>query len=77
MSGERNTTLRVNTIKSNVQEIMNFLKESGVALNRTAVDYALSAINDWIIYENDLDEECTTYQYQLKQMLKKCGLEIK
>ena len=56
---------------------INFLKESGVALNRTAVDYALSAINDWIIYENDLDEECTTYQYQLKQMLKKCGLEIK
>ena len=36
MSGERNTTLRVNTIKSNVQEIMNFLKESGIKFDRAS-----------------------------------------
>ena len=27
MSGERNTTLRVNTLKSDIYEIMNMLKE--------------------------------------------------
>ena len=34
MSGERNTTLRVNTIKSNVQEVMNILKENGIKFER-------------------------------------------
>lgn len=36
MSGERNTTLRVNTIKSNAQEIMNFLKGSGIKFDRVS-----------------------------------------
>ena len=34
MSGERSTTLRVNTIKSNVQEIMQELKQNGIKFER-------------------------------------------
>lgn len=42
---------------------INFLKESGVLLKQEFIDYALELINDWIIYENELDEECTTHRY--------------
>lgn len=34
MSGERNTTLRVNTLKSDVQVVMNELKENGIKFDR-------------------------------------------
>ena len=34
MSGERNTTLRVNNIKSNIQEVMKKLKENGIKFER-------------------------------------------
>ncbi len=34
MCGERSTTLRVNTIKSNVQEVMNILKQNGIKFER-------------------------------------------
>ena len=34
MSGERSTTLRVNTLKSNVQEVMNDLKENNIKFER-------------------------------------------
>ena len=34
MSGERNTTLRVNNIKSNIQKVMNELKEKGIKFDR-------------------------------------------
>ena len=34
MSGERNTTLRVNTLKSNVQAVMNDLKENNIKFDR-------------------------------------------
>ena len=34
MSGERNTTLRVNTLKSNVQAVMNDLKENNIKFER-------------------------------------------
>lgn len=34
MSGERNTTLRVNTLKNNVQEVMNDLKENNIKFDR-------------------------------------------
>lgn len=34
MCGERKTTLRVNTIKTNVQEVMNTLKEHGIKFDR-------------------------------------------
>lgn len=56
---------------------INFLKEAGVVLNQELVDYALESINDWIIYENDLDEECTTFHYQMAQIYKRMGIEIR
>ena len=34
MSGERSTTLRVNTLKHNIQEIMKKLKEAGIKFDR-------------------------------------------
>lgn len=34
MSGDRNTTLRVNTLKSNIYEIMNILKENAIKFDR-------------------------------------------
>ena len=34
MSGNRNTTLRVNSIKSNIQEIMRILKNNGIKFER-------------------------------------------
>ena len=34
MSGERNTTIRVNTLKSNVNEVMNILKEKAIKFER-------------------------------------------
>jgi len=34
MAGERNTTLRVNTIKNNVHSVMNNLKENNIKFER-------------------------------------------
>lgn len=36
MSGERSTTLRVNTLKSNIHEIMSSLKENGIKFDRVS-----------------------------------------
>ena len=55
---------------------ISFLKEAGVILNQEVVDYALESINDWIIYENDLNEECTTTHYGMKQLHKRTGIEM-
>ena len=56
---------------------INFLKVVGVTLDKAAIDYVLLAINDWIIFENDIDEECTTHYYQMRQMLKKSGITMR
>lgn len=56
---------------------INFLKESGVPLEQDYLDYALEAINDWIIYENDLEVDCKTHRYQMKQKLKRNGITMK
>lgn len=56
---------------------INFLKESGVSLEQDYMDYALEAINDWIIYENDLEVDCKTHRYQMKQKLKRNGITMK
>lgn len=36
MSGERSTTLRVNTLKSNIHDIMSILKETGIKFDRVS-----------------------------------------
>ena len=46
-------------------------------LNQEAMDYALESINDWIIFENDLTVDCTTYRYQEEQILKRMGITIR
>lgn len=56
---------------------VNFLKEAGVMLNQETVDYALESINDWIIYENDLNEECVTPHYRMAQLHKRMGIEVR
>lgn len=50
---------------------INFLKEADVVLDQEAVDYALESINDWVIFENDLDVECKTFHYQIAQKLRR------
>ncbi len=56
---------------------INFLKESGVSLNQENMDYALEAINDWVIYENGLQIDCKTPRYKMRQKLKQIGVAIK
>ena len=56
---------------------INILKEIGVVLNQEIIDYALEAINDWIIFVNDLNIDCTTHKYQMDQSLKRMGILMK
>ena len=51
MSGKRNTTLRVNTLKSNIQDIMNILKENGIKFDR------VSWYNDALILKNATEKQ--------------------
>lgn len=56
---------------------INFLKESGVSLEQENMDYALDAIIDWIVYENNLAEDCKTHYYRLKQRFRQMGVTMK
>ena len=47
---------------------INFLKEAGVGLKQEVMDYAMDQIADWVIVNNDLDEDCLTPGYQMEQM---------
>ncbi len=60
MSGERNTTLRVNTVKSNIQEVMNKLKQNAIKFDR------VSWYNDALILKN-----CTEKQIQKLEIYEK------
>ena len=60
MSGERNTTLRVNTVKSNIQEVMNKLKQNAIKFDR------VSWHNDALILKN-----CTEKQIQKLEIYEK------
>lgn len=55
---------------------INFLKITGIVINQDAVNYALDSINDWIIYRNDLEEECITQHYRMAQLNKKMGIDV-
>ena len=46
-------------------------------LDKDAIDYALDSINDWIIYENNLDEKCITSHYRMAQLNRKLGVDIR
>lgn len=58
---------------------VSFLNHIGVEVKGEYKDYALDSINDWVIFENDFDEDCTTSYYQLKQferrLTRKCEKE--
>ena len=47
---------------------VSFLNYIGVETKGEYRDYAMDFINDWIIYENDLHEDCVTSHYQHKQL---------
>lgn len=51
MLGERNTTLRVNTIKYNIQELMKYLREKNIKFER------VSWYNDALIIKNANEKE--------------------
>ena len=72
MSGERNTTLRVNTIKSNIQVVMNILKDNGIKFER------VQWYNDALIIKNasekqvqklDIYEDGKIYMQSLSSMV--------
>ena len=51
MLGERNTTLRINTIKYNIQELMKYLREKNIKFER------VSWYNDALIIKNANEKE--------------------
>lgn len=53
---------------------INILKEVGVILSEEAINYALDSINDWVIYENNLEKECVTPHYRMAQIERKLGI---
>lgn len=72
MSGDRNTTLRVNTLKSDIYEIMNILKENALKFDR------VSWFNDALVIKNasekvlqklDIYEEGKIYLQSLSSMV--------
>lgn len=72
MSGERNTTLRVNTLKSDIYEIMNMLKENAIKFDR------VPWYNDALVIKNanekelqklDIYEEGKIYLQSLSSMV--------
>ncbi len=72
MSGDRNTTLRVNTLKSDIYEIMNILKENAIKFDR------VPWYNDALVIKNanekklqklDIYEEGKIYLQSLSSMV--------
>ena len=72
MSGDRNTTLRVNTLKSDIYEIMNILKENAIKFDW------VSWFNDALVIKNasekvlqklDIYEEGKIYLQSLSSMV--------
>lgn len=56
---------------------INFLKEAGVELKQEVMDYDVDQIVDWVIVNNDLDEDCLTPGYQMKQMKRRLAKKMK
>ena len=48
--------------------ILNYI---GVEIEEEYKDYAMDSINDWIIYENDFNEDCVTPYYQHQQLMRR------
>lgn len=64
----------INTEYADVKVYINI--ENTIVINQDAVNYALDSINDWIIYRNDLEEECITQHYRMAQLNKKMGIDV-
>lgn len=47
---------------------INFLREIGVEIEQEIKDYALDVIVDWVIFVNDIDVDCTTPIYKMRQL---------
>ena len=60
MLGERNTTLRVNTIKYNIQELMKYLREKNIKFER------VSWYNDALIIKNANEKEIQKLDIYIK-----------
>lgn len=72
MSGERNTTLRVNSIKSNVQEIMQELKQNGIKFERVpwySDALLIKNASEKQIQKLDIYEEGKIYLQSLSSMV--------
>lgn len=50
---------------------ISFLNYIGVEVEDDYKDHAINTINDWVIFENDFDEDCVTPYYQHEQFLRR------
>lgn len=47
----------------------SFLNHIDVKVKDEYKDYAMDSINDWVIFENDLSDDCVTLDYKHKQFV--------
>lgn len=72
MSGERNTTLRVNTLKSDIYEIMNILKENAIKFDRVQWyndALVIKNVDEKEIQRSNIYEEGKIYLQSLSSMV--------
>lgn len=50
---------------------ISFLNYIGVEVEDDYKDHAINTINDWVIFENNFDEDCVTPYYQHEQFLRR------
>ena len=56
---------------------IGLLKQIGFDVPEERMIYAINEINDWIIYECDLNEECKNPANKMRQDFKRAGLIMK
>ena len=72
MSGDRNTTLRVNTLKSNIYEIMNTLKENAIKFDRVPWyndALVIKNANEKVLQKFEIYEDGKIYLQSLSSMV--------
>ena len=80
LNGERNTTIRVNTIKTNVQEIMRILKENNIKFERVMWykdGLILKNVNEKQINSLKIYEDGLIYLQSLSSMIPPLALNPK
>lgn len=56
---------------------IGFLKKIGFVPSDEEIEYAMNEINDWFIYECELDEDCKNPINKMKQDMRRSGITIR